>query len=49
MENLSSMFLLFTPSVEVEHFWVDPDGKHVFVPTPSVGVLHIWVVKGPNG
>ena len=49
MKKLSSMFLVFTPSVGVEHFWVDLDGKHVFVPTPSVGVLHIWVVKGPNG
>ena len=33
MKNLSSMFL-FAPSVRVEHFWVDLNGKHVFVPTP---------------
>ena len=32
---------LFTPSVGVEHFWVDLDEKHVFTPTPSVGVVHI--------
>ena len=24
---------VFTPSVGVEHFWVDLDGKHVFAPT----------------
>ena len=44
IENLSSMFLVFTLSVRVEHFWVDLNGKHVLVPTPSVGVVHIWVV-----
>jgi hypothetical protein len=38
------MFLVFTPSVAVEHFWVDLDGKHVFVPTSSVRVVHMWVV-----
>jgi hypothetical protein len=32
-------FLVFTPNVGVEHFWVDLDGRHVFVPTPSVGVV----------
>ena len=25
-------------------FWVDLDGRHVFVPTPCVGVVHMWVV-----
>jgi hypothetical protein len=40
-ENLSSMFLVFTPSVGVKLFWVDLDGKHVFAPTPSVGVVHM--------
>jgi hypothetical protein len=35
---------MFTPSVGVEHFWVDLDEGHVFVPTPSVGVVHMWVV-----
>ena len=25
---------VFTPSVGVEHFWVDLDGWHVFAPTP---------------
>jgi hypothetical protein len=35
---------VFTPSVAVEHFWVNLDGRHVFAPTPSVGVEHIWVV-----
>ena len=24
---------VFTPSVGVEHFWVDLNGKHVFAPT----------------
>ena len=33
----------FTPSVGVEHFWVDLDGRHVFAPTPNVG-MHMWVV-----
>jgi hypothetical protein len=40
-ENLSSMFLVFTPSVGVKLFWVDLDGKHDFAPTPSVGVVHM--------
>ena len=37
----------FTPSVRVEHFWMDLDGRHVFAPTPSVGVVHIcvWCVR----
>ena len=35
---------VFTPSVGVERFWVDLDGKRAFAPTPSVGVVHIWVV-----
>ena len=35
---------VFTPSVGVEHFWVDLDGRHIFAPTHSVGVVHIWVV-----
>ena len=34
---------VFTPSIGVEHFWVDLDGRHVFAPTPSVGVVHMWV------
>ena len=25
---------VFTPSVGVEHFFVDLDGRHIFVPTP---------------
>jgi hypothetical protein len=39
-------YILFCvhPSVGVEHFWVDLDGRHVFVPTPNVGVGHMWVV-----
>jgi hypothetical protein len=37
------MFLVFTPYVGVEHFWVDLNGEHVFAPTLSVGVAHIWV------
>ena len=46
MENLSSIFFVFTPSVGIEHFWVDLDGKHVFAPTPSVGVVHFgWCVR----
>jgi hypothetical protein len=43
VKSLSSMFL-FTPSVRVERFWVNLNGKHVFAPTPSVGVVHIWLV-----
>ena len=39
-----NMFLVFTPSVGVKHFWMDLDGGHIFVPTPSVGVGHMWVV-----
>ena len=35
---------VFTLSIEVEHFWVDLDGKHDFAPTPSVGVVRFWVV-----
>ena len=35
---------VFTSSVEVEYFWVDLDGRHVFAPTPSVGVVHMRVV-----
>jgi hypothetical protein len=26
---------VFTPSVGVEHFWVDLDRRHVFAPTPN--------------
>ena len=44
MENQANMFLMFAPSVGVEHFWVDLDGRHVFTPTPSAGVVHMWVV-----
>ena len=36
---------VFAPSVGVEYFWVDLDGRHVFAPTPSVGVVHMWVVS----
>ena len=39
MDILSSIFLVFTPSVGVKHFLVDLDGKHVFARTPSVGVV----------
>ena len=35
---------VFTPSVGVEHFWVDLGWRHIFMPTPSVGVVHMWVV-----
>jgi hypothetical protein len=35
---------VFTPSVGVEHFWMDLDGRHVLAPTPNVGVGHICVV-----
>jgi hypothetical protein len=37
--------VLFTPSVGVEHFWVDINGMHNFAPTPSVGVVHMWVMR----
>ena len=43
-EKPLSMVLLFTPSVGVEHFWVDLNGMHAFVSTPSVGVVQMWVV-----
>ena len=33
----------FTPSVGVEYFLMDLDGRHVVAPTPSVGVVHMWV------
>ena len=35
---------VFTPSVGVKHFWVDLNGRLVFVPTPSVGVVRIFRV-----
>ena len=35
---------VFTPSVGIEHFWVDLDGMHGFTPTSSVGVVHMWMV-----
>ena len=43
MDILSRIFLVFTPSVGVKHFWVDLDGRHVSTPTPIV-VVHMWVV-----
>ena len=39
-KNLSSMFLVLTPSVGVEHFWVVLDGRHV-LSTPIVGAASI--------
>jgi hypothetical protein len=39
MKNLTCFCV--HPSVGVEHFWVDLDGRHIFAPTPSVGVVHI--------
>ena len=36
---------VFTPSVGVKHFWVDLNGRLVFVPIPSVRVVYIWVVR----
>ena len=32
----------FTPSVGVEHFWMDLDGRHV-LRTPSVGAAGVYV------
>ena len=32
--NISRIFLVFSPSVGVKHFWVDLDGRHVLAPTP---------------
>ena len=43
MENLLSMFLVFTPSVGVKYFWVDLDGRHV-LRTPNVGAAGIYGV-----
>jgi hypothetical protein len=34
-KNLSSMFLIFTPSVGVKHFWVDLNGKTCFCAYPQ--------------
>ena len=45
MGNLTSMFLVLTPSVGIEYFWVDLDERHISVPTPSVGVVHNCVVR----
>ena len=41
MDILYGIFLVFTLSVGVKHFWVDLDGKHVVAPTPNVGVVHM--------
>jgi hypothetical protein len=40
-EKPNKHVFVFTPSVGVEHFWVDLNGKHVFTPTPSVEVVHM--------
>jgi hypothetical protein len=40
MENLTNMFLVFTPSVGVKYFWEDLDGRYV-LRTPSVGAAGI--------
>ena len=42
--NLTRIFLVFSPSVRVKHFWVDLDGRHVSAPTSSVGVVYMWVM-----
>jgi hypothetical protein len=34
MKNLSSMFLVFTPSIGVKYILMNLNGKHVFTPTP---------------
>ena len=44
MHILSRIFLVFTPSVGVKHFWVDLNGRHDSVPTSSVGVVLMLVV-----
>ena len=40
MEPNKHFFL--TPSVGVEHFWMDLGERYVFTPTPNVGVVHIF-------
>jgi hypothetical protein len=40
-EKPNKHVFVLTPSVGVEHFWVDLNGKHVFTPTPSVEVVHM--------
>jgi hypothetical protein len=40
--NLYGIFLVFSPSVGVKHFWMD--GWHILAPTPTVGVVPMWVV-----
>jgi hypothetical protein len=42
--KINKHIFVFTPSLRVEHFLVDLDGKHVFAHTPIVGVVHMWVV-----
>ena len=45
-EKPNKHVFVFTPSVGVEHFWVDLDVRHVFAPTPSVGVcIYGWSVR----
>jgi hypothetical protein len=39
MENLACFCV--HPSVEVEYFWMDLNGRHVFASTPIVGVVHM--------
>jgi hypothetical protein len=42
-KTYQAYFLVLTPSVGVEHFWVELNGRHVFAPTPSVGIVHMRV------
>jgi hypothetical protein len=48
MDILSSIFLVFTPSVGVKHFWVDLDGMACFCAYPlcrsSVYVGGVYVI-----
>jgi hypothetical protein len=42
-EKPNKHVFVFTPSVGVEHFWVDLNVMACFSPIPNVGVGHLWV------
>jgi hypothetical protein len=44
MENLLSMVLVFTPSVGVEHFWMDLNGGHVVAYFQYRSIIFGWSV-----
>jgi len=42
--NLSSMYSVFTPSVGVEHVWVDLNGRHVVTYFQCTSNIFGWSV-----